>query len=238
VAFADETDHYSREFLCCWGLRPESAEDIARRAIAMGEGLERIAPRFGDLWPLLGMRAARSTDPGPISSMEVRDLAAWIDNKCRFDPPRPPAPVSPEGFWAAFGTRSRPPVELPSGAMIKAGIYRVGLHNRMELDFRNEAPIWRDRDQALAVMHVIAEAWDAEVAAAWAFATSSVDDLVDGGSLETRHRPWLVWTRRPLTLQPIMPPYYRAFPYPFPFEEAGPPSEVRVDGESRLEIWP
>jgi hypothetical protein len=170
--------------------------------------------------------------------MEIVDLAAWIDKKCRFDPPRPPAPVSADGFSVPLGTLPKAPVERPSGASIRAGVTKFAHDNHVELGFFNEAPIWRDQDLALAIMRVIADAWDAEAVAAWAFATSSVDDIPDGGTVETRHRPWLAWTRRPLKPWPIVAPYYRPFPYPFPFEEAGPPLRVLADGDSKLEIWP
>jgi hypothetical protein len=204
----------------------------------MAEGLNRIAPYYGDLWPLLGMRAVRSGDPGPIPAMEIVDLAVWIDKKCRFNPPRPPAPVSAEGFSVPLGTLPKAPIERPSGASIRAGVTKVAHDNRVELRFFNDAPIWRDQDQALAIMYVIAEAWDAEAVAAWAFATSSVDDLVDGGTLDTHRRPWLAWTRAPLEPRPVVAPYFSPFPYPFPLEEAGPPLHVLTDGDSKLEIWP
>jgi hypothetical protein len=238
VAFADETDHYARRFSCSWLARAETAEDVARRIRAMAQGLNKIATGYGDLWPLLGMRAVRSGDPGPIPAMKVADLATWIDTRCRFDPPRPPAPVAASGFSLALGTLRGDPLDRPHGANIRVGVSHAGEDNRVQLGFWNEAPIWRDQDQALAVLYLLADAWDAEVAAAWAFATSSVDDLTDGDTLDSHERPWLAWTRAPLKPRPIVAPYFSPFPYPFPFEEAGPPLQVLADGDSKLEIWP
>jgi hypothetical protein len=231
--FAEETDHDGREFRCGWPLRAETAEEIAERIQRFARRLSEIEPRYGDLWPLFAPRRLRSDDPGPVLRLELAELAGLIDRKCRFDPPPPPAPVDPNGFVVTLaGHPDQWQGQVP-GVSVWAGASQPPSDNHVTLRLDYASSVWTDEALGRFVVRALADAWEAE----WAAAYASIGWIDEEGWALSRHRPWLAWTAKPLHARPV-PPYSRAYPYPMPFEDAGPPSETRQEHGGELQIWP
>jgi hypothetical protein len=230
--FAEEIDHDSREFICGWSLRAETAEQVAMRIHRFARRLAEIEPRCGDLWPLFAARRLRRDDPGPVLNLSLTELAGLIDRRCRLNPPPPPAPVDPEGFLVTLAGHPDQWSGLVPGLNIWAGASRPPSENHVKLAADLESPLWRDEALGLFVLHALIDVWDAE----WAAAYASIGWIDEEGWALGRDRPWLAWTAKPLQPRPV-PPYSRAYPYPLPFEEAGPASEVRQAYGGELQVW-
>lgn len=216
--FADET-HYSRDFVCGWSARPESALSIARRVQRMTRELGRMDPRFTFLWPQFAARAIRPTDPGPVLDLSDETFGDLIDRKARFDPPPFPAPVDPWGYSLALG--GTPTSELRDyGANVYAGRWREPpFDNSVDLEIDQHHEIWRHRDQAVQVLGILIEVWQPD----WGYAAGRPSD---GACGDTYGRPLMTWSAE------------KGLAVPRAFLDVGPPLEIRDYLGGELQIWP
>jgi hypothetical protein len=236
MAFADETvtDIY-RDFECGWSARQQTAADIADRVQHLARRLGAIDPAYGRIRPSPGMRKFRSGDRGPILDMTPAELAELIDRRGRFDPPRYPAPVSPTGYRVLYRNDLMGLDPSHFSVSIRAGEYGPGwVENRVEVWPQTDHPLWLDPERALQLLDAMVEIWEPEWASACA---SMLNPSSPGEEITSRVRPWLAWTAKPLQPRPN-PPYGRPYPYPFPLDDAGPPTEVRPWHGGELSIWP
>jgi hypothetical protein len=226
MTFADEPCHRSsRRFDCGWSVRRETAADIAARLQELARRLATIDPAYGLIRPDPGMRKFRPGDLGPILDMTSGELTDLIERRGRFDPPRFPAPVSPQGYDMMYRNDRLDLSHL--SVKVGAGGFGVGAN-------RNEIWVWPDSDHAVwrnvergtQVLDAMAECWDAEWASAYGFKASNEGI-----------RPWLAWTAEPLRLEPV-PPYIQPYPYPFALDNVPLPAEVRPWHGGELRIWP
>jgi hypothetical protein len=230
--FADEQRHIGRRFFAGWPYRQEDAHSVAQRIHTMARGLAKVHTAYGELWPFLAIRKLRPSDPGPVLDMPADALADLIDRRCRFDPPKLPAPVGPSGYSIVLannrpGPRGSDP--LYCGGSFKVGIYGTGPFNEIDLEFHDASPLWRNIDEGIEIVDALRDAWGAE----WVSASAHIPAWEEG----KRDRPWLAWLAKPLSPFPT-PPYWYAVPHPFPFDHAGPPAIVRAEFGGELKIWP
>ena len=237
MAFADEpVDYLSRCFECGWSACPQSALDIAAQVQSLARRLAAIDPAYERLRPDPGLRTYRAGDLGPIVDMETTALAELIDRRGRFDLPRYPRPVGPQGYSVLYRSdhRQRHPSFL--SVSIRAGQYGEGWReNRVHASPEPGHRVWRDPELGIQVLDAMVETWVPE----WACAFSHTTELPPSGEGvgKSRIRPWLAWTAKPLQPRPA-PPFNRPYPHPFPLDEAGPPAEVRAWQGGELQIWP
>lgn len=220
MAFADELNHFGRKFMCGWSARPESPYEIARRVQSMANGLERAEPTLGELWPAFEGRAPRPTDPGPVQAMSGEDLGRLIDRRGRFDPPRLPAPVGPDGY--AFSLGSSRGLEGFIRSHVFAGATRPESHNSADLELEVGCSLWRDPARGVAVLQALVAAWKPH----WAWALATIIGPEEDASAQMEVRPWLLWRRAGA---------------PPPLNEAdfvAEPAVIQPLGEGELRIWP
>ena len=207
AVFADEA-HHSRDLVCGWSARRETALSIARRVRSMARELGEIDARFTLLWPQFVARAIRPTDPGPVLDLSDEVLGDLIDRRARFDPPPFPAPVDAWGYSLALGgTPTSEPRDY--GANVYAGrSLESPLDNTVNLEIDHDHGIWRDPDQLTRALRVLVEVWVPE----WGYVAGRPRD---GGSGGTYGRPLMVWSAT------------KGVPVPRTFLDIGPPSEAR-----------
>ncbi|MBX3482477.1 hypothetical protein [Phenylobacterium sp.] len=222
MTFGHEAEHYARDFACGWGLRAETAVDVAGRVLSLCRSLAELQPDHRDIWPMFAMRAIKpGRDPGPIVDLPPDDLALLIDRKARYDPPQLPAPVGPEGYDLVISARLPPPHPRSLGISVSAGVYGEGAHrNEVEVDYHLENPIWQDASTGLKVVEALIEAFDPE----WVCASAFIQPRDEEG--QGHHRPWIAWRARGSDV----PPYL--------IERGGSPSEVRQAFGGELRLWP
>jgi hypothetical protein len=235
MAFADEpVEHGDRCIDCGWSVRPQTAADIAARVQQLARRLAVIDPAYGRLRPDPGMRTYRPGDLGPIVEMTTEMLEDLIDRRGRFDPPRFPAPVGQTGYRLLYrgDFKMRNPSFL--SVSVRAGQYGTGwVENVVKVWPDVDHPMWRFPEIGLQVLEALVDVWDPE----WACAYGAPVELRPEDNEISRSRPWLAWTAKPLQPRPN-PPYARAYPYPFPLDDAGPPAEERQWHGGKLQFWP
>ena len=232
MAFADEpVDYAGRRFECGWSVRREKAADIAGRIVRLAQRLGAIDPAHGRIRPDPGMRSLRPGDPAPVLDMKLADLADQIDRGGRFDPPPAPAPVSSGGFSLLYRNDLKGLDPAFLSLSVRAGRYGPDAENRVGLQPDAKHEVWRDPERGIDVLDAMMEAWDPEWACAYALVDSEDDEA------GPRARPWLAWTHGSWRPRPN-PPYRRAYPAPFPLDDAGPPSETQGWHGGELRIWP
>src|SRR5213083_2780074 len=133
TVFADEPDHYDRSFFGGWPSVRMDARAIAERVQEVVRRLSLVEPTCGELRPILATRAFRPEDPGPVLELATGQLAELIDRRARFDPPRRPAPVGPDGYSVVFGPNRRWSDPLRISLTVRAGQYREGSWDEVEL---------------------------------------------------------------------------------------------------------
>ncbi len=235
MAFADEPVDYSgRRFECGWSDRRQTAADIADQIIRLAQRLATIDPAYGRICPDPGMRRFRPGDLGPIVDMDPAEFVDLIDNHGRFDPPKAPAPVSPRGFNLLYRNDLKGIDPSFLSLSVRAGRYGQGpVENRIGLRPDAKHELWQDIGRGIEVLEAMVETWEPE----WVCAYALVDFESEDDGIDSRARPWLAWTARPLRPRPN-PPYVRLYPAPFPLDHAGPPAEVRPWLGGELCIWP
>jgi hypothetical protein len=235
MAFADEpVDYTGRRFECGWSDRQQTAGDVADQVIRLAKRLGTIDPAYGRICPDPGMRKFRAGDLGPIVEMPPAELIALIDDRGRFDPPKAPAPVSPGGFSLLYRNDLKGIDPSFVSLSVRAGRYGPGrAENRIGLRPDAKHELWRDIGRGIEVLDALIESWQPE----WVCAYALVDVDSEDDEMESRARPWLAWTTKPLRPRPN-PPYVRPYPAPFPLDDAGPPAEVRPWHGGELRIWP
>jgi hypothetical protein len=235
MAFMDsQVDYFGHRFECGWSDRPQTAADIADRVMLLARRLGAIDPAYGCIRPDPGMRKFGPGDLGPIIDMQPPELAGLIDRGGRFDPPKPPAPVSPTGFSVLYRNDLKGVDPSFLSLSVRAGRYGLGgMENRVELRPDTKHVVWQDLGRGIEVLDAMVEAWGPE----WACAYALVEFDSEDGELESRARPWLAWMVQPLQPRPN-PPYVRPYPAPFPLDHAGAPAEVRPWRGGELRIWP
>lgn len=148
-----------------WGPRLETARQIAVRMRESVAWLDALDPALARLYPQFEMRAARVTDPGPVLSLSVDDLATLIDRRGRADPPPRPAPVSAAGY--GFTLARVPQQGLPGAVEAAVTAGNMGSSNRFSLDAAPDMAIWRTEPLA-GFIDAMIDVWDAEaVEVAW-----------------------------------------------------------------------
>ena len=233
--FADEpVEYWGRALVCGWSARPQSAAEIAASVQQFARSLGDIDPAYGQIRPDPGMRKFRPGDLGPVVDMTLEELGDRIDRRGRFDPPRFPAPVSAKGYNVLYRNdlMGMDPSFLALG--VRVGQYGpTWVDNRVDIHIDNENPIWRDPEEGIRVLDAMVSTWRPE----WACASCSIKVRETGNNIPSERRPWLVWTEQ---LRPAgqNSPDRPAYPHPFPFDEAGPPAEVRSWRGGELSIWP
>lgn len=224
--FGVDARHSSRAFGCCWPERREDGLQVALRLRTLADRLLEIAPVAFHIWPLFDSRRPRPTDPGPVASMNVEDLGRLIERRGRFDPPRAPAPVSPEGYSFVLSAYATVPPRTREeyGVFVRAGASNPRFLNHVVIDPELDNPIWADADAALRLLDVMVEAFDAT----WAAVYGHIPTDVGADS-----RPWMTWT----TESP--PPAADAFKrWQAALDAFGPASEVRPHRGGQLSFWP
>jgi hypothetical protein len=224
AAFSDQA-HYSRDFECGWSARAESARSIAARVQTFARLAGEVEPIYGEVRPILAARAFRPTDPGPVQGIPLDALADLIDKRCRFDPPRWPAPVDPDGYDAVDGNERILLDSLNFSFKVRAGVYRSGGHNSVEGGPNKDATLWRRPDRGVALLLAYVDAWEPDWAAAAGFILAS-------GEGADRRVPWLVWERDGFRAD------QQTRGFPSGVELAGPPAQVRSERGGELRIWP
>ena len=181
------------------------------------------------------MRKFRAGDRGPILDMALPELTDLIERRGRFDPPRFPAPVSPQGYHVLFRNDLMGLDPSHLSITISAGAFEHGANeNGVTVWPNTDHFMWRDAERGIEILDAMIQCWDTEWACAYAFAPRSRSE---NGNTESSIRPWLAWTAKPLQPRP-RPPFLRPYPYPFPLDDAGPPAEVRAWRGGKLDIWP
>src|SRR6478736_5115887 len=102
------------------------AQAIAERTKEFVRRVSLVEPTLAEVRPILAARAFRPGDPGPVLEMTADQLAELIDRRARFDPPRRPAPVGPDGYSVVFGPNRRWSDPLRISLTVRAGQYREG----------------------------------------------------------------------------------------------------------------
>jgi hypothetical protein len=227
MTFGAEEGHGPPGFQCGWGPRAETATEVARRVQALNAPLAEIEPAHREIWPLFAARAIRpGSDPGPVLDMAVEDLAAVIERKARFDPPRPPAPVGDTGYNLILSANRTGLDPLTVGISLHAGAYNTGhAWNGGRVDYHASHPIWRDPVLGLRVLGALIESLEPD----WACAATVVDVGTDPhvSYPEDRHgRSWFAWTAPG-----------RETPE-FWLRANGPPAEQREALGGVLRFWP
>lgn len=209
-------------YLWGWPSRAEGPDSIAARLQQMARLLADAEPAYGELWPF----GVRATAPGPVLTLDPKDLARLIDRRARFDPPQTPAPVSPEGYHLSLVNDRRAPDPLYARLRVDAGSYRDVARNAVELQVQPNGPGWQDERLVRRLFDEVISIWDARWAVIW-------------HRRADYERVWqwprFVWAAEPLTAQPL--PYDSPYPFPFPFDDP-PTSRTRhpqFGGE--LEAW-
>lgn len=235
MTFAEEPVGYSgRRFECGWSSRQQTAGDIADQIMRLARRLGTVDPEYGRICPDPGMRKFRPDDLGPIVDLDPAELVDMIDNGGRFDPPKAPAPVSPGGFSLLYRNDLKGTDRSFVSLSVRAGRHGSGpVENRIGLRPEAKHELWQDVGRGIEVLDALVETWEPEWACAYALLRIETED----DEIESRARPWLAWTAKPLRPRPN-PPYVRPYPAPFPLDDAGPPAEVRLWRGGDLRIWP
>jgi hypothetical protein len=235
MPFADEPVGYTgRQFECGWSDRRQTAAEIADQIIGLAQRLGAIDPAYGRIRPDPGPRKFHPSDLGPIVDMDPAELAALIDNRGRFDPPKAPAPVGPGGFSLLYRNEVKGIDPSFVSLSVRAGRYGPGpQENRVGLRPDTKHEVWRDPECGLEVLDALLDTWNPE----WACAYALVHGRSESGEADSHARPWLAWTLKPLEPRPN-PPYVRPYPAPFPLDRAGLPAEVGAWRRGELSIWP
>ena len=225
--FVDEIDHTFRSFACGWSARAESSDSIARRIQALARALAAINPAYGELWPFFEERNIRRGDPGPVLRISPGDFGKLIDRRARFDPPRYPAPVGPEGYSITVGANRYMTDQLSIWLGIRAGQSRTDPYwcNSVDLTLNNDSTIWTSVDCGRQVLSSMIEAWSPQWACAFAFIFTDNGAARDDSSLN-RYRPWLAWAARGAPRPPE----------PYDFTAADRPGEVQQADGGELRI--
>ncbi|HVI32548.1 hypothetical protein [Phenylobacterium sp.] len=227
LRFAQEENHFDREFVFGWPARGETARSVADRVLKTADLLSAVEPIWADVRPVLASRPFRSGDPGFVREMSPEALGELIDRKGRPDPPKAPKPVSRWGYSISFHT-NRPGVDpMSSGMTVHAGDTVENSANMVRLGFPLASPIWRDQDMAVSVMQAGIAAWDAE----WAWARAFIS-IFDGPYWR---RPWMTWFRQP---QRPPPSLVMEYPADYPPEFDLRPHETTEKWGGVLKIWP
>jgi hypothetical protein len=220
VAFADEQGHFSREFTAAWRARRDDPVRIASGIIETVRRMAGFEAAYASLRPILAMRRLRPSDPGPVLDMDSEELGALIDRRARFDPPRFPAPVGPDGYSMSLGPDRAWTDPLRLSLHVRAGQYREGAWDEMECEPHPASPLWQSVDKGLQIIDILVEVWGAETVSASAF--------IPNHGEKGRRRPWLTWIKAGVN----------TLPYPFPFPDAPPPGERRSHRDGELQVWP
>jgi hypothetical protein len=163
--------------------------------------------------------------------MPRAELAGLIERRGRFDPPRFPAPVSPQGYHTLYRNDLMGFDPSHLSITVSAGAYEYGANeNHVWVWPNTDHPLWRDPECGIQVLDAMVQTWEPE----WAITYGSASE---GEETKSRVRPWLAWTAKPLEPRP-KPPYLRPYPYPFPLDDAGPAAEARPWRGGELRIWP
>jgi hypothetical protein len=183
--FIAETADLPKFLKCGWEPRDEGPRELAARLRDLNLQMAEVEPEWRDLWPLLAARAIKpGRDPGPILDMATEDLASLIDRRARFDPPRYPAPVDPEGYrlLTTVLRNGYDPLEVHVSLSAAYGGAHVN-GNELILEPNNRSPIWNDPDRArrlfLGMIFAMNPSWGCVVAS-----------LASGPGF----RPWMVWS--------------------------------------------
>ena len=178
MAFADEPVGYSgRRFECGWSGRSQTAADIADRVRGLAQLLGEIHPAWGRICPDPGMRKFRPGDLCPVVDMDRVELADLIDCDGRFDPPKPPAPVSPKGFSVTYRNDLKGLDPSFLSLSVRAGQYGGGwAENRVGLRPDAKHELWRDVGRGVEVLEAMVGAWDPEWASAYALVQFSSEN--------------------------------------------------------------
>jgi hypothetical protein len=236
MAFADEPVEYGdRRFDCGWSVRQQTAADIGDRMQRFARQLGKVDPAFGRVRPEPGMRRFRAGDRGPILEMKRSELTEMIERRGRFDPPRFPAPVGPQGYHILFRNDLMGLDPSHLSITISAGAAEPGANeNGVRVWPNTDHSLWCDAERGIQILDAMIQCWDAE----WACAYANVPRSRSGNDdTMSSVRPWLAWTAKPMEPRPN-PPFRRPHPGPFPLDYAGPPGETRPWHGGELSIWP
>jgi hypothetical protein len=183
--FISETAGLPKFLKCGWATRAEGPLEIARRLQALNASMAEVEPEWRDLWPLLAARAIKpGRDPGPILDMTSEALADLIDRRARFDPPRYPAPVDPEGYRMLTTVLRNAYDPLEVHVQVSASYEGAQINgNEISLSPNNASSIWSD----LARVRQLFIALISSVNPVWGCAVASLGP--DRG-----FRPWMTWT--------------------------------------------
>lgn len=210
-----------------WPSRAESAESLAIRLQRMARLLADVEPAYGELWPRIGMKALRPSDPGPILALSVGDLATLIDRRARFNPPQRPAPVGSGGYWVLVSNNRRPRDPLYASLKAHAGEYTEVAENAVELELNPNGPGWQSAELVSRIFEGGLALWSAKWGAVWHRKASEED---------VKQWPRLAWTADSFKSHPV-PPYWREHPFPFPFDTAPTIRSVHPSLGGELEEW-
>lgn len=230
--FCSDKRHRRRVFACTWPERPEDGRQVAERLHELSGRLLEIPALAFDIWPAFDVRAPRVTDPGPVRSMTVEDLGRLMERRGRFDPPRLPAPVGPEGYDIAFGGHaSFPPTRAAELAVyIRIGRSRPRSLNHAYVEPRLDSAIWSDPETSLRLLDSMIEVFEAS----WATAFGRIpSDPIPGAPGSICERPWMIWST-----EPPPPASWELQNWQRALSGFGPATEVRPHRGGRLSVWP
>ena len=186
TTFADDPDLHVYLFLAGWGPRAETAIQIAARVQGLVRLLGEIEPEWSEIWPILAARAIRPEEPH-VLQLSTDDLGMLIDRRARFDPPRWPAPVGPDGYQIVFGANRIGIDPMKFEMSVHAGSTEAETYigNGLLLSPHDDGPIWRDEARGRAVVEAIIDCFEPD----WVNAGAT-----GGAPLgNTGPRAWLNW---------------------------------------------
>ncbi len=188
-------------FTGMWSARPESAEQIALRLQAFTRRLPDIEPSWAEIWPLFAARQSEFSKPH-LLQYTTDDLAALIDRRARFDPPRWPEPVNETGYDLILTVNRTGLDPLNISLAVHAGDRRPQGANQLQISLHRASPVHGDLDRGCKLVCAMVQAFEPE----WVYANPPGP----GESGPFVVRPWLTWTAvdraLPAYVQPIVAP--------------------------------
>jgi hypothetical protein len=211
----DPEQFWRLHFRAEWSARPESAEQVASRIQLLTRRLSELEPTWGEIWPLFAARQSEFSRPH-VLQYALEELAALIDRRGRYDPPRWPAPVGETGYHLILTVNRTGLDPFDVGVTVHAGDVRPQPCNALSIDLHRASPLVGDLRRGVALVCAMVEAFEPM----WVYAK------LPGASADGPFvvRPWLTWA----AIGGVLPDYVK------PLVE---PVEAREMCGGRLQSW-